>query len=249
MTSSRPTDLMIRCMASFVEDGDYVYHGLDSALPVLAMVYAARYLRRDFTWHSVAEPFTPDPSRVVLRPSTGDPSLEPESLGFLTTIDAFDVAAKGRMDLMFFGAAQVDEEGNINLTAIGSYERPKVKLPGGAATAYLFPLVRKIVVWARHERRVLVPRVDFVTGSGRARIERGLKHYLCTNRALIEFTREGPVLRAVLSGFTIDDVLQGSSMRIIVPGHVDTITPLSDEELRVIEQADPEGLRYEEGYG
>ena len=38
-------------------------------------------------------------------------------------------------------------------------------------------------------------------------------------------------------------------MRIIVPGHVDTIIPLSDEELRVIEQADPEGLRYEEGYG
>jgi len=94
MTSSRPTDLMIKCMASFVEDGDYAYHGLDSALPVLAMVYAARYLRRDFTWHSVAEPFMPDPSRVVLRPSTGDTSLEPEPLGFLTTIDAFDVAAK-----------------------------------------------------------------------------------------------------------------------------------------------------------
>ncbi len=86
-------------------------------------------------------------------------------------------------------------------------------------------------------------------GSGRARIERGLKHYLCTNRALIEFTREGPVLRAVLSGFTVNDVLEGSAMKIIVPRDVQTITPLSDEELRVIEQADPSGLRYEEGYG
>ncbi|MGC9210509.1 MAG: CoA-transferase subunit beta [Acidilobus sp.] len=249
MTSSRPTDLMIKCMASFIENGDFVYHGLDSILPVLSMVYAAKYLRRDFIWHSVAEPLMPDLSKIVVRPSTGDPLMEPAPLGFLTTIDAFDLAAKGRMDLMFFGAAQVDEEGNINLTAIGSYDRPKVKLPGGAAAAYLFPLVRKIVIWARHERRVLVPRVDFVTGSGRARIERGLKHYLCTNRALIEFTREGPVLRAVLSGFTVNDVLEGSAMKIIVPRDVQTITPLSDEELRVIEQADPGGLRYEEGYG
>ncbi|MGC9071143.1 MAG: CoA-transferase subunit beta [Acidilobus sp.] len=249
MRPSRPTDLMIKCMASFVENGDFVYHGLDSILPTLAMVYAAKYLGRDFIWHSVAEPFMPDPSWVKIRPSTGDPSMEPEPLGFLTTIDSFDLAAKGKMDLMFFGAAQVDEEGNINLTTIGSYERPKVKLPGGAAAAYLFPLVRKIVVWARHERRVLVPKVDFVTGSGRVRIDRGLKQHLCTNRALIEFTKEGPVLRAILTGFTVNDVLEGSFMRILIPKEVQVISPLSDDEMKVIEQADPYGLRYEEGYG
>mgnify|MGYP001772642748 CR=1 FL=1 len=249
MTSSRPTDLMVKCMASFVEDGDYVYHGLSSVLPTLAMVYAALRLGRRFTWHSVAEPFMPDPSKVVVRPSTGDPDMEPEPLGFLTTIDAFDLASRGRMDLMYFGAAQVDEQGNINLTAIGEYERPKVKLPGGAAAAYMFPLVRKIVLWARHERRVLVPRVDFVTASGRVRVERGLPHYLCTNRALIEFTREGPVLRAVLHGFSMNDVLESSSMRILVKGDVGIVEPLSDEEVRVLERADPEGLRYEEDYG
>ncbi|MFP3171720.1 MAG: CoA-transferase [Acidilobus sp.] len=247
--SARPTDLMVKCMAGFVEDGDYVYHGLDSALPTLAMAYAARYLGRRFTWHSVAEPFEPDPSKVVLRPSTGDPSMEPEPVGFFTTIDSFDLAAKGRMDLMYFGAAQIDEKGNVNLTAIGSYERPRVKLPGGAAVAYLFPLVRKIVVWARHEPRVLVPKVDFVTGSGEERLRRGLKLYLCTNRALIEFTQQGPVLRAVFHGFPFKEVLESASMRITVPGRVDVIPPLSEGELKVISEADPSGLRYEEGYG
>ncbi len=249
MRSSRPTDLMIKCLASFVEDGDYVYHGLDSALPTLAMVYAARYLRRSFTWHSVAEPFMPDPAKVVLRPSTGDPSMEPEPLAYMTTIDAFDLAAKGRMDLMYFGAAQIDEEGNINLTAIGDYLKPKVKLPGGAAAAYLIPLVKKIVVWARHEPRVLVPKVDFVTGSGKTRLEKGKPLYLCTNRALIEFTTAGPTLRAVFEGFSIDDILSGSRMRIVVPQNVKAITGLGDEEMAVIEAADPGGLRYEEGYG
>ncbi|WP_427970917.1 CoA-transferase subunit beta [Acidilobus sp.] len=249
MMSSRPTDLMIKCMASFICNGDYIYHGLDSILPTLAMVYAARYLKRDFVWHSVGESFMPDPARVAVRPSTGDPSMEPDPVGFFTTIDSFDIAAKGRMDLMFFGAAQVDEGGNINLTVIGSYERPRVKLPGGAAAAYLFPLVRKIVVWARHEPRVLVHRVDFVTGSGEERLRRGLPLYLCTNRALIEFTREGPVLRSLLYGFTVDDVLKSASMRIKVPDKVGVIPPLGEEELRVISEADPGGLRYEEGYG
>ncbi|MFP3309246.1 MAG: CoA-transferase [Acidilobus sp.] len=247
--SARPTDLMVKCMAGFVEDGDYVYHGLDSSLPTLAMAYAARYLGRQFTWHSVAEPFEPDPSKVVLRPSTGDPSMEPEPVGFFTTIDSFDLAAKGRMDLMYFGAAQIDEKGNVNLTAIGSYERPRVKLPGGAAAAYLFPLVRKIVVWARHEPRVLVPKVDFVTGSGEERLRRGLKLYLCTNRALIELTQQGPVLRAVFHGFPFKEVLESTSMMITVPGRVDVIPPLSEGELKIISEADPSGLRYEEGYG
>lgn len=249
MTSSRATDLMIKCMASFVGDDDYVYHGLSSLLPTLAIVYSANYLKRKFTWHSVAEPFMPDPSRVVVRPSTGDPDMEPDPHGFLTTIDAFDLASRGRMDLMFFGAAQVDEQGNINLSVIGSYDKPKVRLPGGAAAAFMFPLVKKIVVWARHERRVLVPKVDFVTASGRLRVERGLPHYLCTNMALIEFTREGPVLRAVLEGYSVEEALDNASMKIQVKGQVGTVTSLSDEELRVIERADPRGLRYEEGYG
>ena len=247
--SSRPTDMMIKCMASFIEDGDFVYHGLDSILPFLAMVYAREYLRRDFVWHGVSEPFMPKPELAAVRPSTGDPDAEPEPLAFMTTIDAFDLAARGKMDLMFFGAAQVDEEGNINLTSIGPYQAPKVKLPGGAAAAYLFPLVRKIVIWARHEPRVLVQRVDFVTGSGRERLKRGLSLHLCTNRALIEFTQSGPVLRAVFYGFTVNDALSASRMRIAVPEKVEVVAPLSREELAVIERADPGGLRYEEGYG
>lgn len=240
----RPTDAMIKCMAELIEDGDVAYHGLNSPLPVLAMVLAKRALGRRFTWISVIEHLEPLPDRVRLRPSTGDPWSEPGQVGIVTTIDAFDLAAKGRLTTMFFGAAQVDEEGNTNLTAIGSYDKPRVKLPGGAATAYLFPLVPKIIIWARHEPRVLVPRVDFVTGPGKPRLEKGYRHLLCTNKALIEFTKQGPVLRRLLPGATVEEVLENSRMRIIVPDRVETLEPPSREEMRVIEEADPTGLRY-----
>ena len=249
MAEPRATDNMIKCMAQLIEDGDVAYHGLTSPVPVLAMVLAKRALGRNFTWVSVVEHLEPLPEKVRLRPSTGDPWSQPGQIGILTTIDAFDLAAKGRLTTMFFGAAQVDEEGNTNLTAIGSYENPRVKLPGGAATAYLFPLVPKIIIWARHEPRVLRRRVDFITGPGRLRLEKGYRHLLCTNRALIEFTLEGPVLRKLLPGNTVEDVLRNAEMRIKIPEKVETMEPPTPEEMRVIEEADPTGVRYMQRLG
>lgn len=249
MAEPRATDNMIKCMAQLIEDGDVAYHGLTSPVPVLAMVLAKRALGRDFTWVSVVEHLEPLPEKVRLRPSTGDPWSQPGQIGILTTIDAFDLAAKGRLTTMFFGAAQVDEEGNTNLTAIGSYENPRVKLPGGAATAYLFPLVPKIIIWARHEPRVLRRRVDFITGPGRLRLEKGYRHLLCTNRALIEFTLEGPVLRKLLPGNTVEDVVRNAEMRIKIPEKVETMEPPTPEEMRVIEEADPTGVRYMQRLG
>lgn len=247
--TGRPTDHMIKCMARLIEQGDVVYHGLTSPLPVLAMVLARRVYGVDFTWASVIEHLEPRVERVRLAPSTGDPYTEPDPVGILTTIDAFDLAAKGKLTTMFFGAAQVDEEGSINLTAIGGYDRPRVKLPGGAATAYLFPLVPKIIIWARHEPRVLVKRVDFVTGPGRPRIEKGYRHLLCTNKALIEYTREGPVLRMLLPGATVEEVLENAAMEIRVPRSVEEMEPLTPEEKRVIEEHDPHGMRYMQRMG
>jgi len=246
---ARPTDFMIKCMASLIEDGEVVYHGLVSQLPVLAMAYAARVLRRSFTWLSVIESNMPIVEAVKITPSTGDPFSQPYSVGVVTTMDVFDLAAQGRVDVMFFGAAQIDEKGNTNLTVIGSYEKPRVKLPGGAATAYLFPLVKKIIVWARHDKRTLVKKVDFITGQGWLRVERGMPLYLCTSKALIEYTREGPRLRAIFDGVSVDEVLSESSMDIIVPEKYEIIEPPGEEELRIINEHDPQGLRYQQGYG
>src|SRR5262249_46009482 len=36
----------------------------------------------------------------------------------------------GRIDIGFLGAAQIDRHGNLNSTVIGSYDEPKVRLPG-----------------------------------------------------------------------------------------------------------------------
>ncbi|MGC9183356.1 CoA-transferase [Caldisphaera sp.] len=247
--SSRPTDIMIKCMGNFIEDNDYVYHGLNSILPQLSMVYASLYLKKDFVWHSVSESFMPDPSQVKANFSTGDPYSEPNNIGFVSAIEGDDLVAKGKRDLMFFGAAQIDENANINLTVIGTYETPKVKLPGGAVLAYLYPLVKKMVIYAKHEPRVLVKKVDFITGYGKARLEKGLKTVLCTNKALIEFTKDGPMLKAVFPGVSISEVISlTSGMHININNKIDFLKPLNPEELKILNNTDPSGLRYEKGY-
>jgi glutaconate CoA-transferase subunit B len=236
---------MIKCLANFIENNDYVYHGLNSIQPLLAMVYASLYLKRDFIWHSVSESFIPEPSKVKIKYSTGDPSSESNNIGILTAIEGDDLVAKGKRDLMFFGAAQIDENANINLSVIGSYEKPRIKLPGGAVLAYLYPLVKKIVIYARHEQRVLVKKVDFVTGNGQIRLEKGLKTVLCTNKALIEFTKEGPILKAIFHGTDINEVLSSTGGMHIKPDNkIDIIQPLSQVELEILNNADPQGLRY-----
>ena len=37
---------------------------------------------------------------------------------------------RGRVDVGFLGAAQIDRYGNLNTTVVGDYGKPKVRLPG-----------------------------------------------------------------------------------------------------------------------
>jgi glutaconate CoA-transferase, subunit B len=79
----------------------------------------------------------------------------------------YDFAQRGRLDLFFVSAAQIDQYGNINLNLIGDPGHPQVRLPGGAGTPMLWAMVRRVIVFkSDHSPRVFVPRVDFITCPG-----------------------------------------------------------------------------------
>ena len=56
--------------------------------------------------------------------------------------DFYDLCTRGRMDLCFLGAAQVDGEGQTNVSTIGPWHSPKVRLPGGGGGAVMLPTAR-----------------------------------------------------------------------------------------------------------
>ncbi len=72
----------------------------------------------------------------------------------------------GRIDVGFLGAAQLDRYGNINTTAIGSYARPSVRLPGAGGAPEIAAACKEVIVVLRQSQRTFTERVDFVTSVG-----------------------------------------------------------------------------------
>ena len=83
-------------------------------------------------------------------------------------VELFDIAAQGRLDAFFLGGGQIDGQANINLVgAGGEYPQTDVRWPGSFGSAYLYYLVPRVILFREeHTRRVMVPKVDFVSAAG-----------------------------------------------------------------------------------
>ena len=52
----------------------------------------------------------------------------------------------GHIDIGFLGAAQIDKYANINTTVIGSYEDPKVRLPGAGGAPEISTQCKEVLI-------------------------------------------------------------------------------------------------------
>lgn len=238
-------DVMIKAMAMEIEDNDIFSHGLASPLPALAMYLAKLTHAPNMVYINVADALDPEPNSYKLCLSSADPRHALNAKAIVEVLEIFDLAAKGKLTGMFLGGAQIDSNGNINLTCIGDYHSPKVKLPGGAAAAYLTPLVKKLVIWTtNHSKRVFVEKLDFVTGVG---YEEGKDKSvtIVTNMAVFKVIKEGLVLKSIHPDTTVEEVMENMSFSPVVKDVKTTPTP-TDKELEFIEKLDPDGVRFSE---
>ena len=152
-------------LARFVRPDEVTFSGVNSTLPMLACLLAKRAYDFDFTYINVAGGVNPTPSKVPL--SSSDPVLAEGSAAIFANEDFYDLCTRGRMDLCFLGAAQVDGEGQTNVSTIGPWHSPKVRLPGGGGGAVMLPTAKRACTWrTEHSTRTLVEKLDFVTASG-----------------------------------------------------------------------------------
>jgi glutaconate CoA-transferase subunit B len=75
--------------------------------------------------------------------------------------ELFDLAGQGRIDVFFLGGAQIDGEANINLVRAEGR-----RFPGSFGSAFMYFTCRTILFREEHSRRVLVPRVEFISAPG-----------------------------------------------------------------------------------
>lgn len=160
-----PWEMMAVAMARLLRSGETVFHGVASPLPMVATLLAKRLHAPNLTYLNITGAVDAEPEHLPV--STVDPALLPGTRSLVTLADLFDLSARGRLDVAFLSGVQIDCAGRINLSAIGPYERPAVRLPGGAGSAMLMPTARRVILWrTKHDRRTFVEKLDFVTAAG-----------------------------------------------------------------------------------
>ena len=72
----------------------------------------------------------------------------------------------GRITIGFLGSAQIDRYANLNTSAIGPYDKPKVRLPGGGGAPEIAAHCGQIYITMAMSPRGFVEKLDFVTTLG-----------------------------------------------------------------------------------
>jgi glutaconate CoA-transferase, subunit B len=190
---------MICSAASELHDGDVVFVGI--GLPSLACNLARATHAPNLMLIYESGTIGSRPDRIPL--SIGDPALVTGSLMVTSMIDVFQLLLqRGHVDVGFLGAAQIDRRGNINTTVIGSYDKPKVRLPGSGGAAEIATHAKRVLVVTKLDKRAFPEQVDFITSPG-DRVSR-----VITDKCIFDRDRQSGdlVLAALYSGVAADDV-------------------------------------------
>lgn len=160
-----PFSYIVVNLARQIRPNEIAFSGVNSTLPMLACLLAKKAYDFRFTYINVAGGVEPQPTTIPL--SSSDPAIVAGSPAIFANPDFYDLCTRGALDLVFLGCAQIDAEGRTNVSAIGSWENPKVRLPGGGGAAVMMPTAKRVATWrTEHSARALVDKLDFVTAAG-----------------------------------------------------------------------------------
>lgn len=154
--------------------------------------------------------------------------------------EQYDFSAKGRLDLQFFAGGQIDGQGNINLVGVDGYPQSRVRFGGSFGSALQYYTGRRTVLFRiEHSKRVLVPKVDFISAPGIS--PKGVYHpggpiALVTGMCLMRFDRQRArfVLESVHPGHTVQAVKDATGFDFDCPAQVPVTPAPSAEELAVL---------------
>ncbi|ASW55487.1 CoA-transferase subunit beta [Plantactinospora sp. KBS50] len=243
-------EIMTVVTARHIADGDTVFIG--TGLPMVAA-----YLAKATHAPGVALMFESgvlDPRPRSIAKAVGDPRLISTARRTSGMLDSLLMLHGGRVDLGVLGCAQIDRFGNVNTTAIGSYQRPSTRLPGSGGANDIASCARRHLIVARHSRRTFVERVDYLTTPGhltgpgareRAGLPGGGPVGVVTDLCEFGFdpaTRE-MVIATVHPGVTVDDVYAATGFDVGTAPDLHETPPPSAAELDILRtRIDPDGV-------
>jgi len=256
MTDYTASEMMVVTAARLLRDGDVVFVGI--GLPNLACNLARRTHAPNLNLIYEAGVIGAQPTRLPL--SIGDPCLVSGAAAVCSMYEIFAFyLQRGKIDVGFLGGAQIDRFGNINATVIGSYHRPKVRLPGSGGAAEIAAWASRCYLITPHQARRFPERCDFVTSAGflSGRQEReatgvrgGGPLAVVTDVGVLEPDETGELVLTMLHpGAAVEQARSNTGWPLKVAADLKITPAPTDEEIRLLrEELDPEGI-YLKGKG
>lgn len=175
----------------------------------------------------------------------------------ISTAELIASVGTGKLTTFLYGGLQVDKYGNVNLSVIGDYNKPKLRGPGSAALPFLPNAERAIIFMTDHTPRSFVEKVDFRTAPGfleggeswrqakaNGQIRGNGPFLVISPLAVLDFEEESKAMRlvSVHSDTTFEEVIAATGFELIIPAEVPTTVAPSTLELTLLRQFDTSGL-------
>lgn len=250
-TDYTPSEMMTVRAARELPDGAVVFVGI--GLPNLAcnLARATHAPNLCMIYESGAVGAIPD--RVP--PSIGDPSLVTGSLMVASMSDIFQLFLQnGKIEVGFLGGAQIDKYGNLNTTVVGSYDAPKVRLPGSGGACEIAIFAQRTLIVMKLNKRAFPEKVDFITSpgmrsNGKSRKEWGMPGAgpvrVITDKCFLEPDPETGELEisALYPGATASSIQENVGWKLRARESLATVDPPSAFEIELLRtKLDPDRL-------
>ncbi len=230
-----PAEMMIVSMARLLRNGERVFHGVASPLPMIAIQLAKRLHAPDLVYLNIPGGVDASPHRLPT--STVDSLLVENSSSLFSLTEIFDLSARGGLDTAFISGVQIDLYGRINLSCIGDFKQPKVRLTGGAGSAVILPTAGRVILWrTKHNPKVFVKKCDFITAKGN--VER-----VITPLCIFRREKGRLVLESIHPYSNLKEVIQETGFPIESRKEYSITKEPEDGELTILNQIDPMRVR------
>lgn len=231
----RVCDIMVCEMARLIKDGNTVFHGVSSHMPMIATLLAKALHAPNAVHLNIPGGVDPKVEKLQKYSSAGI-SLTNSSASDFPLSEIFDLSMRGGLDVAFLSGIQFDNVGNVNASVIGDYKKPKVRMPGGAGSAVLIPTAKRAVIWrTKHDKRTFVEKVDFVTTRGN--IDR-----IITPLCVFRMYDGQLILESIHPHSSIEEIAQNTGFEIRYIDIKYTQIPTS-LELEMLRKIDPDDYR------